>query len=74
VNQNITFSADQQLIEAARRRATEESTTLNEQFRLWLAGYAADPHRVLQFDAAMKTLQGHLTVGPKVTRDSANSR
>ena len=33
---NITLSADQDLIEAARRRASAEHTTLNAQFRLWL--------------------------------------
>ena len=37
---NITFSADEHLIEAARRRASSENTTLNEQFRLWLESYA----------------------------------
>ena len=37
---NITFSADENLIEAARRRAAEEDTTLNAQFRLWLSDYA----------------------------------
>ena len=33
---NITLSADEGLIEAARERARTEHTTLNEQFRLWL--------------------------------------
>ena len=33
---NITLSADQDLIEAARRRASAERPTLNAQFRLWL--------------------------------------
>ena len=36
---NITLSADENLIEAARRRAAAERTTLNAQFRLWLADY-----------------------------------
>ncbi len=33
---NVTFSADERLIEAARERARRERTTLNEQFRFWL--------------------------------------
>jgi len=33
---NITLSADESLIKAARERAMEENTTLNAQFRLWL--------------------------------------
>lgn len=35
----IALSADEHLIEAARARAQAESTTLDEQFRLWLEGY-----------------------------------
>jgi hypothetical protein len=38
---NITFSADERLIEAARERARGGGTTLNEEFRRWLAAYAA---------------------------------
>ena len=37
---NITLSADEGLIEAARERGRTEHTTLNEQFRLWLADHA----------------------------------
>ena len=37
---NITLSADESVIEAARAQARAENTTLNEQFRVWLAGYA----------------------------------
>ena len=36
---NITPSADEDLIKAARQRAVAEHTTLNEQFRLWLQAY-----------------------------------
>ncbi|HXW21753.1 MAG TPA: hypothetical protein VEK14_02495 [Rhodomicrobium sp.] len=35
---NITFSAEEQIIEAARARA--EKTTLNEKVRSWLENYA----------------------------------
>ena len=38
---NITLSAEDHLIAAARQRAAAEHTTLNEQFRLWLLSYAA---------------------------------
>ena len=71
----ITFSADENLIEAARRRAVEEHTTLNEQFRLWLKHYVG---REQQVDRAMRTireLQGTLfTGGRKFTRDEMNER
>jgi hypothetical protein len=71
---NITLSADEGLIEAARERARAEHTTLNEQFRLWLAGYA---RREQQTERAMETireLRGKLRVGRKLTRDEMNER
>jgi predicted nucleic acid-binding protein len=33
---NITLSADESLIEAARERARADQTTLNKAFRVWL--------------------------------------
>ena len=36
---NITLSADEQLIEAARKKATSTQSTLNVEFRKWLADY-----------------------------------
>jgi hypothetical protein len=43
---NITMSADENLIESARERARSEHTTLNEQFRRWLAEYAHTRERM----------------------------
>ena len=40
---NIALSADARLIEAARRRAASEQTTLNDQFRRWLSGRYDSP-------------------------------
>ena len=37
---NITFSADDALISQARGLAQGRGTTLNEEFRIWLATYA----------------------------------
>ena len=71
---NITLSADEGLIEAARERARAENTTLNQQFRLWLADYA---RREQQAERAMETvreLRGKLLVGRKLTRDEMNER
>ena len=71
---NITFSADEALIEAAREAARSENTTLNEQFRLWLEGYA----RKRQADRAMETIQrirGYASSdGRKFTREEMNER
>ena len=72
---NITLSADEGLIAAARRRAEQERTTLNEQFRLWLRSYA---RREQDAEVALETierLQAELsTGGRRFTRDEMNER
>ena len=71
---NITLSADENLIEAARQRAAAEHTTLNEQFRVWLAEYARKQEQLRLFDETIKELRGKLKVGRKLTRDEMNER
>ena len=72
--QNITLSADGVLIETARERARVENTTLNEQFRRWLASYAQRDQRALRLDAVLTEMRGSVTVGRKLTRDEMNAR
>jgi hypothetical protein len=64
---NITLSADERLIEAARKRARAENTTLNEQFRLWLVDYTQSEQQAEKAMAVMRELQGKL-------RDEMNER
>ena len=71
---NITLSADENLIEAARQRAVAEHTTLNEQFRIWLAEYARKQEQLRRYDETIKELRGKLKVGRKLTRDEMNER
>ncbi len=71
---NITLSADENLIEAARRRAVSERTTLNEQFRLWLKNYVRREQQAAEAMRVMRELQGKLRVGRKLTRDEMNER
>ncbi|MDX1604685.1 MAG: hypothetical protein R3202_00760 [Candidatus Competibacterales bacterium] len=72
---NITLSADEALIEAARERARAERTTVNAEFRRWLAEYA---RQELQADEAMRwveRLRGRVrTGGRRFTRDEMNER
>ena len=72
---NITLSADEHLIEAARARAREEQTTLNEQFRVWLNAYAG---RTQKADAALATIKAlqskYSTEGRTFSRDEMNER
>jgi len=71
---NITLSADEGLIDAARAQAREDNTTLNEQFRLWLAQYARK-QRVQRFRELMNELEGQASSGGrKFTRDEMNER
>ncbi len=72
---NITLSADEELIEAARQRARAEHTTLNEQFRLWLADYARREQQAERAMAVVRELRGKVrTGGRKFTRDEMNER
>ena len=71
---NITLSAEESLIEAARERARADNTTLNEQFRRWLTDYAHARERMQRYDDVMATLRGRLKVGRKLTRDEMNER
>ena len=72
---NITLSADEGMIEAARERAREENTTLNEQFRLWLAGYARREQQAERAMAVVRELRGRVRTGGRTfTRDEMNER
>jgi hypothetical protein len=71
---NITLSADEHLIAAARKRAAVEHTTLNEQFRLWLAEYGRKQQQLRFYDDTIKELQGKLKVGGKLSRAEINER
>ena len=54
---NVTFSADEDLIERAREVAKAEHKTLNVAFREWLAAYAARKGNVQQYRALMERLK-----------------
>lgn len=72
---NITLSADEALIEAARARAHAEHTTLNEQFRRWLNDYARREQQAAEAGAVIDSLRGYVrTGGRKFTRDEMNER
>lgn len=70
---NITFSADEDLIERAREVARAEHRTLNIAFREWLASYAARRGNVQQYRALMERLK-HINPGGPYTRQDMNER
>lgn len=71
---NITLSADEKLIEAARERARAEHTTLNAEFRRWLERYARRQEQMQHYDEVIDALRGKLQVGRKLTREEMNER
>lgn len=71
---NITLSAEESLIDAARARARAEHSTLNEQFRRWLAAYGQTGERLQRYESVMRDVRGKLKVGRKLDRDAMNER
>ncbi|MDN5869662.1 MAG: hypothetical protein L0H73_02905 [Nitrococcus sp.] len=72
---NVTLSADERLIEAARKRARAEHTTLNAEFRRWLADYTGQQGQAAHAREVIERLQGYVrTGGRKFSRDELNER
>jgi hypothetical protein len=70
---NITLSADEDLIEEARRAAKAQNKTLNQLFREWLESYTRPDSAVEQYEALMKRLT-YVGDGRKFTRAEMNER
>lgn len=72
---NVTLSADERLIEAARERARAEHTTLNELFRRWLTDYTQRKEQAARAMAVIRDIQRYASSGGhKFTRDEMNER
>ncbi len=70
---NITLSADEELIEKARKRAQADKTTLNASFRQWLKTFANSSFKAQDYDELMQTLS-YVKSDKKYTRDELNER
>lgn len=70
---NITFSADEKLIEKARLKAAKEKTTLNKRFREWLNRYASESDYEKDFEELMDKLS-YAKPGRKFSREEMNER
>jgi hypothetical protein len=70
---NITLSAEESLIEKARRRASEERRSLNDLFREWIARYAGVDKGSERYQRLMKHL-AHVRPGRTFSRDEMNER
>ena len=73
---NITLSAEEDLIEAARKEARAQQTTLNQMFRDWLASIVAAKTRLRQAQAGvlLDRLAAEVNAGRKFTREEMNER
>jgi hypothetical protein len=70
---NITLSAEERVIEAARAKAQQEKTTLNSAFRSWLSRYAGGTGSASRYRALMRDLK-HVSAGRKFSRQEMNER
>ncbi len=70
---NITLSADKSLIEQARHLAEAENTTLNAEFRRWLAQYVQQAQATSNLTALMQKFD-YAQPGKTFTRDEMNER
>lgn len=71
--QNITLSADENLIRRAREKAQRRATTLNAEFRAWLDRYVGRSRAAGDYETLMAQLGGG-RAGGKFTRDEMNAR
>jgi hypothetical protein len=70
---NITLSADEQLIARAREEAERHGTTLNAEFRLWLAAFVPQEQAAQGYHELMARLEYALP-GRRFTREELNAR
>ena len=73
MKKNITLSAEDFLIEKARRKAVIEHTTLNQAFRDWLTEYVEEDSGRENFTNMMERLS-YARSGGKFSRDELNER
>jgi hypothetical protein len=73
VVKNITFSADERLIEEARQVARTRRETLNDAFREWLTQYAGRADAAREFRELIKEL-ARPRGGRRFTREERNAR
>ena len=75
VIRNITLSADEGLIQAARMRARAENTTLDEAFRRWLASYARRDRQADDALALIEKISSYARTGGRTfSREERNER
>jgi hypothetical protein len=70
---NVTMTADEGLIEEARKIAQARHSTLNAEFRAWLVDFTGRGGRVQKYNELREALRG-FQIDRKYTRDEMNER
>ena len=70
---NITLSADEIVINQARKKAEQEETSLNKLFREWISKYVNRDKVSSNYDSLMESLTT-VNPGKKFTREEMNER
>lgn len=71
---NITFSAEEDLLEKARSKATLQHRSLNEAFREWIRQYAYAGKNISSNYTALMKKFAKVDAGHKFTRREMNER
>lgn len=72
---NVTFTADETLIEAARRKAHASHRTLNDEFRAWLQDYVARDEQAARALALIDHVSQYASSGGRrFSREEMNAR
>jgi hypothetical protein len=72
---NITLSAPEPLIEAARKQALAQHSTLNAEFRKWLEDFSQRQQKAEDTLAILRKISSYASSGGrKFTRDEMNER
>jgi hypothetical protein len=71
---SITLSAEEHLIELARKTARAQHKTLNQAFREWLSDYTRRESDAKAIEALYKDLSYVNSGGRRFTRDERNER
>lgn len=74
VVRNITFSAEEEIIEKARHIAESRQRSLNEEFREWLANYVQTEKSTQLSLREVIELIPKVTLPKKYTREEMNER
>jgi len=73
VLKNITLSAEDELISQARAEARKRGSTLNDQFRIWLAEFVEQERAAQGYRELMAELE-HVHPGRRFSREELNER